>query len=101
MTAGTRGFVPVLHAATESRPDELDTIVAADAVAAALKRLGFATRIVALGADLDELDDLLPLRPLAVFNLVDAVKGDGRLAPSVPARLDTLGLRYTGASTNA
>jgi D-alanine-D-alanine ligase len=101
MAAGMRGFVPILHAATESRPDELDTIVAADAVAAALKRLGFATQIVALGAGLAELDGLPPLRPLAVFNLVDAVKGDGRLAPSVPARLDALGLRYTGAGTNA
>jgi D-alanine-D-alanine ligase len=101
MTAGTRGFVPVLHAATESRPDELDTVVAAESVAAALNRLGFATRIVALSAGLAELDDLLPLRPLAVFNLVDAVKGDGRLAPSVPARLDALGVRYTGAGTNA
>jgi D-alanine-D-alanine ligase len=101
MTAGTRGFVPVLHAATESRPDEIDTVVAAEAVAAALNRLGFATRIVALDADLAGLDDLLPLRPLAAFNLVDAVNGDGRLAPSVPARLDALGLRYTGAGTNA
>jgi D-alanine-D-alanine ligase len=101
MTAGTRGFVPVLHAATDSRPDEIDTIVAAESVAAALNRLGFATRIVALDADLAGLDDLLPLRPLAVFNLVDAVKGDGRLAPFVPALLDALGLRYTGAGTNA
>jgi hypothetical protein len=41
--AGTAGFIPVLHAATESRPDELDTIAAAKAVAGALVRLGFAT----------------------------------------------------------
>jgi D-alanine-D-alanine ligase len=101
MTAGTSGFIPVLHAATESRPDELDTIVAAEAVAAALIRLGFATRIVTLGANLAELEDLPGRRPLVAFNLVDAVGGDGRLAPFVPARLDALGLRYTGASTNA
>jgi D-alanine-D-alanine ligase len=101
MGAGTRGFVPVLHAATESRPDELDTIVAAEAVAASLERLGFAAPIVALGSDLAELEDLPARRPLVAFNLVDAVSGDGRLAPFVPARLDALGLRYTGASTNA
>jgi D-alanine-D-alanine ligase len=98
---GGRGFVPVIHAATEHRADELDTIVAAKAVASALKRAGFATRIVALGPDLIELDRLRPLRPLTVFNLVDAVKGDGRLAPSVPARLDELGLSFTGCGTSA
>jgi hypothetical protein len=38
---------------------------------------------------------------LLVFNLVDAVGGNGRLAPMVPARLDALGLAYTGAGTSA
>ena len=99
--AGGGGLVPVIHAATERRADELDTIVATKAVASALKRAGFATRIIALGPNLIELDRLRPLRPLAVFNLVDAVKGDGRLAPSVPARLDALGLHYTGCGTSA
>ena len=99
--AGGRGFVPVIHAATEHRADELDTIVAAKAVASALKRAGFATRIIALGPDLIELDRLRSLRPLAVFNLVDAVKGDARLAPSVPARLDELGLSFTGCGASA
>jgi D-alanine-D-alanine ligase len=99
--SGGRGFVPVVHAATEDRPDEIDTIVAAEAVASALKRLGFATRIVALGSDLAELERLRSLHPFAVFNLVDAVNGDGRLAPSVPARLDALGLSYTGCGTSA
>jgi D-alanine-D-alanine ligase len=99
--SGGRSFVPVVHAATEDRPDEIDTIVAAGAVASALKRLGFATRIVALGPDLAEFERLRSLHPLAVFNLVDAVNGDGRLAPSVPARLDALGLRYTGCRTSA
>src|SRR6516164_4392268 len=99
--AGGRGFIPVIHAATEHRADELDTIVAAKAVASTLKRAGFATRIIVLGPDLIELDHLRPPRPLAVFNLVDAVKGDGRLAPSVPVRLDELGLSFTGCGTSA
>ena len=99
--AGTAGFIPVLHAATESRPDEIDTIVTAEAVAGALSRLGFATEIIGLAADLRGIDALPRRRPLLVFNLVDAVGGNGRLAPMVPARLDALGLAYTGAGTSA
>ncbi len=99
--AGTAGFIPVLHAATESRPDEIDTIIAAESVAGALGRLGFATEVIGLKHDLAGIDALPARRPLLVFNLVDAVEGDCRLAPMVPARLDALGLPYTGAHTNA
>jgi D-alanine-D-alanine ligase len=98
---GTRGFIPVVHAATESRPDEIDTVVAAEAVAGALIALGYASEVIGLAPDLGQLDELPSRRPLVVFNLVDAVKGDGRLAPMVPARLDALGLRYTGCGTSA
>jgi D-alanine-D-alanine ligase len=101
MAPGTKGFIPVLHAATASRPDEIDTVLAAEAVAAALGARGYDAEIVALAPDLGGLDALPPRRPLVVFNLVDAVNGDGRLAPMVPARLDALGLRYTGAPTAA
>lgn len=98
---GAAGFIPVLHAATESRPDEIDSIVAAEAVAAALARLGYATEVIALAPDLRGLDALPARRPLLVFNLVDAVGGNCRLAPAVPARLDALLLPYTGAGTSA
>jgi D-alanine-D-alanine ligase len=101
MAQGAGGFIPVLHAATTSRPDEIDTLIAAEAVSGALSQLGFTTMIVGLGRDLAELDALPGARPLLVFNLVDAVDGDGRLAPFVPARLDALGLPYTGAGTSA
>jgi D-alanine-D-alanine ligase len=101
MAQGAGGFIPVLHAATTNRPDEIDTLTAAEAVSGALSQLGFATMIVGLGRGLAELDDLPGARPLLVFNLVDAVDGDGRLAPFVPARLDALGLPYTGAGTSA
>lgn len=99
--AGTAGFIPVLHAATQSRPDEVDTIAAAQSVAGALARLGYTTAVVALGPDLKGLEELLARRPILVFNLVDAVDGDCRLAPMVPARLDALELPYTGAKTSA
>lgn len=98
---GSAGFVPVLHAATESRPDEIDTIIAAEAVAEAIARLGYATEIVGLGPDLSGLEALASRRPLLVFNLVEAVGGDCRLGPMVPARLDALALPYTGARTSA
>jgi D-alanine-D-alanine ligase len=98
---GGAGFIPVLHAATDSRPDEIDTIVAANAVAAALARLGYATEVIALTPDLRGIDSLPARRPLIVFNLVDAVDGNCRLAPMVPARLDALKLPYTGAHTSA
>jgi D-alanine-D-alanine ligase len=100
-TSGTRGFIPVLHAATSDRPDEIDTILAAEAVARALGTLGYAPEIVRLTSDLAALDDLPPRRPLVAFNLVDAVAGDGRRAPMVPARLNALGLRHTGAGERA
>jgi D-alanine-D-alanine ligase len=101
MAAGTRGFVPVLHAATHDRPDEIDTLTAAHAVADALRALGFATEIIGVDLDLRALEALPQRRPLTVFNLVDAVRGDGRLAPMIPAVLDGLGLAYTGARTSA
>ena len=41
MAPGTKGFIPVLHAATDSRPDEIDTLLAAEAVASALDGLGY------------------------------------------------------------
>ncbi len=101
MAPGPPGFIPVLHAATDSRPDEIDTLFAAEAVAAALHERGYEAEVVGLSPDLGGLDVLPSRRPLVVFNLVDAVNGDGRLAPMVPARLDALGLRYTGARTSA
>jgi D-alanine-D-alanine ligase len=101
VVTGSAGFVPVLHAATHSRPDETDTIVTAEAVAAALARLGYSTEIVTQAPDLRGIDFLPARRPLVVFNLADAVGGNCRLAPMVPARLDALKLPYTGAGTSA
>lgn len=101
MGSGTRGFIPVLHAATCDRPDEIDTQVAAESVATALREFGYDTEIVALHSDLVELEALSARHPLLVFNLVDAVEGDGKLAPLVPARLDALGIPYTGCTTSA
>jgi D-alanine-D-alanine ligase len=51
--------------------------------------------------DLASIETLPSRRPLLVFNLVDAINCDGRFAPLVPARLDALGIAYTGCGTSA
>lgn len=96
-----RGFVPVLHGAAADRPDEHDTILAAEAVAAALTRLGFDTSIVHIGLDLSALTELRTQNPLCVFNLIDAIDGDCRLAPLAPLSLEHLALRFTGGGSAA
>jgi D-alanine-D-alanine ligase len=95
------GFIPVVHAATRERPDEIDTLLSAEAVARALAELDFATEIVAVDLDLNYFHALKRRDPLLVFNLVDAVRGDGRLAPVIPSLLDAVGLPYTGAHSDA
>ena len=81
---------PFVHAATEERPDEIDTIVAAEAVAGALAELGFATDIVAVDLDLNHFLALKRRNPRLVFNLVDAT---GRGGPAgVSSLLDAVGL---------
>ncbi|MCW5752017.1 MAG: D-alanine--D-alanine ligase [Alphaproteobacteria bacterium] len=96
-----RPFVPVIHGAAADRPDEADTRAAAEAVAQALADIGCATEIMHLDFDLGVLEALGRRRPDAVFNLVEALRGDCALALMVPLMLDNLGLRYTGAGAAA
>jgi D-alanine-D-alanine ligase len=95
------GFIPVVHAATKERPDEIDTLISAEAVAGALAELGFRSEPVAIDLNLNDIEALKRQSPRLVFNLVDAVRGDGRLAPVIPALLDAVGLPYTGAHSDA
>lgn len=98
---GGRPSAVVLHGATADRPDEADTIEQAETVANALAALGWDCRIETVGLDLSALDRLLTPRPGIVFNLVEAIAGDGRLAHLAPAVLDRLAVPYTGASAAA
>lgn len=70
-------------------------------MAEALEGLRFATEIIEVALDLASIETLSSRRPLVVFNLVDAIEGDGRRAPRVPAQLDALGIAYTGCGTRA
>jgi D-alanine-D-alanine ligase len=94
-------YLPVLHGAAADRPDEADTIVTAQAVSAALLRLGYDSEIMHLGLDLSVLTGLAAERPALVFNLVEALDGDSALAQLAPAALDHFGLLYTGAGVAA
>jgi D-alanine-D-alanine ligase len=66
-----------------------------------LKRLGFRTEIVRLGLDLRPLSRLAAKEPSAVFNLIEALTTDVRMASVVPAVLERFGLAFTGASFDA
>lgn len=93
--------LPVLHGAAADRPDEADTIVTAEAVAAALRRLGYDSEIVHLGLDLSVVAALAEAQPSLVFNLVEALDGDSALAQLAPAALDHFGLAFTGSGLAA
>jgi D-alanine-D-alanine ligase len=87
-----------VYGPSESPDDTLDAELA---VATALENLGFTTEIIEVALDLESIERLPARRPLLVFNLVDAIDGDGRFAPRVPALLDAVGIAYTGCSTSA
>ena len=87
-----------MYGPTESPDDALDAELA---VAGALEGLGFTTEIMEVALDLALMQTLPARRPLLVFNLVDAIGSDSRFAPLVPARLDSLGIAYTGCRTSA
>ena len=88
-----------MYAATESGPD--DALNAELAVTGALEGLGFTTEIIEVALDLASIEALPSRLPLLVFNLVDAIDCDGRFAPLVPARLEALGIAYTGCKASA
>ncbi len=94
-------YVPVLHGAARERPDEEDTLLAAEAIAGALDRLGYRTDIHHLGLDFAGIDEIAEREPLTVFNLVEAIDGDAGLAHIAPALFEHHGLSYTGADTQS
>lgn len=93
--------VLVLHSdvAPDAPPDELDTLVSAEAVASALEKLGHKASQASFAPDINRLKDLLDRhRPDVVFNIVESVFGAGIYASLAPAMLDRLNVPYTGAT---
>lgn len=96
--------VVILHdeLSPDARPDEMDAIVQANCVAAALAELGHTSVAMGCTLNLQELAQRLRgLKPDCVFNLVESLAGHGRLVHLVPALLDSLAIPYTGAGTQA
>jgi len=94
-------YIPIVHGATDGRPDEADTLEAALAISETLRSLGFASDLVHVGLDFTPVEAMARRKPVAVFNLVEAIQTDLRLQPVVPAILDRLRLPYTGSSFDA
>ncbi|HEX3756281.1 MAG TPA: ATP-grasp domain-containing protein [Rhizomicrobium sp.] len=96
--------VLVLHSdiAADAPPEEQDTLIAADAVAAALIRKGHKAVQAAFRKDPAAMAALLEENaPDLVFNLVEGVDGLGQLAPQAPALLARLDMAFTGVTAEA
>ena len=94
--------VAVVHNAVtdDSAPDERDVLVQTESVRDALGHLAHEAFTVPCSLDLDRVKDRLEqIRPDIVFNLVESLGGQGRLAHLFPALLDTMALPYTGSPT--
>ncbi|HVV64619.1 MAG TPA: hypothetical protein VHC42_04070 [Rhizomicrobium sp.] len=91
----------MLHSdvAANAPPDELDTLISAEAVAKALESRGYEAPRAAFAPDIDFLKGLLNAhRPDLVFNVVESVFGAGIYSSLAPAMLDRLNIPYTGAT---
>ncbi len=97
-------LVIILHNAvlpSDSTADR-DVLVQVEAVSRALDRLGHRWSTLPCTLDLGAARDRLrQLRPDVVFNLVESLGGSDWLALTAAALLDTLGVPYTGAPTEA
>jgi D-alanine-D-alanine ligase len=94
----------IVHTALspEALPDEIDVLVQTEAVSKALGRLGYESFTVPFGLDIKAMAARLNrLKPQIVFNLVEALDGDGRLIHLACSIFDHLGISYTGAGTEA
>lgn len=99
-----KGIIPVLYneISEDASKDEIDVIYQVDAVSSALEQLGFlVSRHAFPGNLMKTVETLKEMKPLLVFNLVEAVSGQGRLSYTAPSVLETLGIKYTGCSSEA
>ncbi len=89
----------VLHSDVlpDAPADEQDTLVAAHAIGEALSSRGHAVALAPFALSIEATRVLVEKhRPDAVFNMVEAVFGQGELAPLVPAILEKLNVPFTG-----
>ena len=94
--AVARPFVPVIHGAALDRADEEDTVAAAEGVAAALERQGYASEVIRFEPATAMVDGLAKRHPEVVFNLVEALDGQAQGALLAPWLLARRQLRFSG-----
>lgn len=100
----SRLSVLVLHEElpADARPDEADAVKQATQISRALSALGWTSSVMNTGLDLGRaLASVRELRPDCVFNLVEALGGDGRMIHFVPTMLQVAGVPFTGADGDA
>ena len=106
-TTGNGGQGPlavVVHNALspDATPEELDVLVQAEEVENALAALGY--RVQRLTCDLDlekHRRELAALKPVLVFNLVEALGGSDKLISVAPLLYESMGMPYTGSPASA
>lgn len=82
--------------------DELDTLVQAEAIAAALEGLGYETVRIPFSLDLEASAATIERAEAnLLFNLVESVAGRGHFIHLAPALFDGLKIPYTGCPTEA
>lgn len=86
----------------KTTPDHRDALIQAEAVAGALRELGYDPYDLTVSVDSEALLRSLKSRPPRfAFNLTESVEGHGSLIHLVPGFLDVLGIPYTGSGTDA
>jgi D-alanine-D-alanine ligase len=96
--------VLVLHQEIEAgaRADEMDTLMQAGQIAAALQNLGWSVSSLATGLDLAAtLAAIRQSDPDCIFNLVESLAGDGRMIHFIPALLPSADAPFTGSGSDA
>jgi len=97
MKSPTRIVILYGCVAENAEPDELDVLIEARHVTAALTTLGYDTVSLPLTLDLERAARRLKqLAPRAVFNLVESINGEDRFLHLAATLLDSLGIPYTG-----
>ena len=93
----------VIHNALNgTRPDQEDTLVQARAVHEALVSLGIGSSILSMSLDLEAArTELAALSPDIIFNLVEELADDIRLAPLAPSLFAHMHLPFTGSDAQA
>jgi D-alanine-D-alanine ligase len=85
-----------------ARPDEVDALVQVGQVTDAMNSLGWRTRSLPIGLDLEvALSAIREQDADCVFNLVESLGGDGRLIHFLPALLASAKVTFTGSHADA